>query len=120
MQARGIAVYKHEQRVIGEHLGAGEHKVEYVVLYLPHLAARTAPVAGRVHDYRVVAVAAAYLLSYELETVVDYVAYAALHARKPCIATGALHHSLRSVHVGNQSAAFCAGYGCAARVCEEV
>ena len=50
LKACCIAVDEEEQRLVAEHLGAGVHQAEELVLQLPHLAGGAPAIGGRVHD----------------------------------------------------------------------
>ncbi len=99
---------------------ARAHEPEKVALYLPRFAAWTPAVAGRVHNYSVVLIAAAYFALNELHTIVHYVPYAAFNAGKPRVFARALHHSLCRVNVGNLCARFGAGNRSRARVRKQI
>ena len=92
-----------------------------MLLELPHLAARAAPVGGRVHDDPVVVVAAADLPLDEFHAVVHEPAHRALRkAGGRGVLTRPLHHALRSVHVRHGRAGLHAGERRRARVAEQV
>ena len=120
LQARGITVDEKEQRVVRKHLRTQLHEWVQAVLDLPEFPARAPAVRGRVHDYRVVAVAAADLALHKLFTVVHDVADAARDAREPRVFARALDHALCRVHVHHFGARFGAGDARPARVRKEV
>ena len=65
-----------EERLLRQELPGTElyeREIE-IVFDLPHFAARPPAVGGRIHDHRVVTVAAAELPTHELETVVHDIA----------------------------------------------
>ena len=121
LKSRGVAVDEHEQRIVRQHLLAGAHQAEQLVFQLPHLAARAASVAGRIHQDALVAVAPALLALHELQRVVDDPAHAGLvDAGQLAVLARPLHHALGGVHVGDLRARRRTGAGRAAGVAEQV
>ena len=78
-QAGGVGIDQEEQGVVGQQLDALRHQRIHLLLQLPHLAAGSATVGGRIHQDAVVGVAAALFTLDELDAVVHQPA----HGLKP-------------------------------------
>ena len=100
LQSRRVGIYQEEQRSVGQHFRRFGNELADAVFQLPHFPARSSAVRRRIHQHRVVSVAAAQFARDELHTVVDDIAYAVRRTgRQRGVAAAPVDHILRRVDV---------------------
>ena len=108
LQAGGVGIDQEENALLGQKLRGQLHQRVNRILQLPDLSLRPAPIGRRVHDDRIVGIAAADLPLHKLRAVIHQPAdRCVLEPRGLGIFLRPLHHALGGIHMRHLGTGCC-------------